>query len=85
MPRAEWPFRKIEAIMPDKTGTLRLVEVLCKGNISLRTIDKLIPLEISVDSTEETTNFPERLGKENLRQAAQTACKMERTVRSDTA
>ena len=73
MPRAEWPLGKIEAIMPDKTGTLRLVKVLCKGNVSLRTIDKLIPLEISVDSTEESTNFPERLGKGNLRQAAQTA------------
>ena len=73
MPRAAWPLGKIEAIMPDKAGTVRLVKVLSKGKISLRTIDKLVPLEISVDSTEKITNLSERLVKRPLRQAAQTA------------
>lgn len=73
MPRAQWPLGKIEAIIPDKTGTLRLVKVFSKGSLSLRTIDKLIPLEISVDDTNENTNLEKGLDKLPLRQAEQVA------------
>ena len=48
--RANWPIGKVISIYPDKQGTLRLVKVLSKGNESIRTIDKLIPLEISSSS-----------------------------------
>ena len=45
--RANWPLGKILSVHPDEHGTLRLVKVLSKGITSLRTIEKLIPLEVS--------------------------------------
>jgi len=45
--RSIWPLGKVISVHPDSNGTLRVVKVLSKGIISLRTIEKLIPLEIS--------------------------------------
>ena len=57
--RATWPLGKITEILTDKIGTVRLVKVLSKGNTILRTINKLIPLEIS-DEVEISHEFGEQ-------------------------
>ena len=46
-PRSQWPLAKIISLHPDREGILRVVKVLCKGQTSLRTIDKLVPLELA--------------------------------------
>lgn len=50
--RTTWPLGKIISLHPDKHGYLRFVKVLSKGLILLRTVDKLVPLEISETSPE---------------------------------
>ena len=45
--RSSWPLGKVVEVFPDKAGALRLVKILSKGNVSLRTVDKLVPLEIT--------------------------------------
>lgn len=52
-PRASWPLGRIALLLPDKNGTVRVVKVLSKGNVSLRTIEKLIPSEINSDMPED--------------------------------
>ena len=49
--RSTWPLGKILSLIPDKYGIVRLVKVLSKGRENLRTVDKLIPLEISHSET----------------------------------
>ena len=56
-------------IRHDSEGVIRAVDVYCKGNISLRTIEKLIPLEINepltiedIRSNEEVTSATEPQG-----------------------
>lgn len=46
-PRAIWPIGRVTEISPGADGSLRVVKVLSKGIVSTRTVDKLIPLEIS--------------------------------------
>lgn len=51
--RSSWSMGKIVSLLPDKKGIVRVVKVLSQGRTSLRTIDKLIPLEISTEPAEE--------------------------------
>ena len=44
--REHWPLGRILRLLPDQYGTVRAVEVLCKGNKVVKTVNKLIPLEI---------------------------------------
>ena len=46
-PRGSWPLGRIVQLRPDSEGVVRSVDVYCKGHVSTRTVDKLIPLEIS--------------------------------------
>ena len=56
-PRSEWPLGKIVELRPDSEGVIRSVDVYCKGHINTRTVEKLIPLEVSESIDEETTNI----------------------------
>ena len=46
-PRGEWPLGKIEQLLPDQNGIVRSVKVKCKGVVSVRTVNRLVPLEIN--------------------------------------
>lgn len=74
-PRATWPLGKIVSLLPDKTGVIRVVKVLTKGCISLRTIDKLIPLEISEKDPNEYQLATNAKDGKPRRQAAIEACR----------
>lgn len=60
----------IAAPRPERYGTFRVVKVLSKGNISLRTVDKLLPLEISSDRTSEDAQIGHQGVQRPKRQAA---------------
>ena len=57
--REHWPLGRILRLLPDQYGTVRAVEVLCKGNKVVKTINKLIPLEI------QSSDLPEAVQEEN--------------------
>ena len=72
--RSTWPLGKIVALLPDRAGTLRLVKVFSKGIVSLRTIDKLIPLEIKgVDTQRDDSKLPGKKQERGHRYAAKVA------------
>ena len=49
--RLSWPLGKITKLLPDRTGTLRTVEVLFEGKTHLRPIAHIVPLEVSCSET----------------------------------
>lgn len=51
-----WPLGKITAKHPDKFGITRVVEVFSKGTKGLKTINKLVPLELHCDPEETRTS-----------------------------
>ena len=51
-----WPLGKIIKIVPGSDGITRSVEILSKGKVTIKTIDKLIPLEADLVSTKETSD-----------------------------
>ena len=55
-PRGEWPLGRIIKLRPDSEGDVRSVEIYCKGHLSIRTVEKLIPLEISEPVNEQLLN-----------------------------
>lgn len=63
--RDTWPLGKITAIHPDRTGITRIVEVLSRGTTSLRTINKLISLELHVDPDTSTPTSPAHSGRKS--------------------
>ncbi|XP_069161334.1 uncharacterized protein [Procambarus clarkii] len=56
-PKSEWPIGKIVSVHPDRQGILRTVNVLCRGTTILKTLEKLVPLELTEHkcSTEPTS------------------------------
>ncbi|XP_069195839.1 uncharacterized protein [Procambarus clarkii] len=46
-PRSEWPIGKIVSIHPDHRDILRVVRLLCRGTTTLKTLEKLVPLELA--------------------------------------
>ena len=46
-PRGDWPLGSIVLLHPDTEGVVRSVDVYCKGHVNTRTVEKLIPLEVS--------------------------------------
>ena len=76
-PRAGWPLGRVISIHPDENGTLRLVKIKSKGVTSLRTVEKLIPFEISrVDAAvpdlvpaDAPQNHPARPSRRSARDA----------------
>ena len=55
-PRGDWPLGRIVKLRSDSEGVVRSVEVYCKGHVSVRTVEKLIPLEISEPMDEQLLN-----------------------------
>ncbi|XP_069160496.1 uncharacterized protein [Procambarus clarkii] len=45
-PRSEWPRGQIVSVHLDSQGILRIVKVKCRGNTTLKTLEKLVPLEL---------------------------------------
>ncbi|XP_069189205.1 uncharacterized protein [Procambarus clarkii] len=46
-PCSEWPLGRIFSVHPDSQGVLRIVNVKCRGTTSLKTHEKLVPLELA--------------------------------------
>ena len=46
-PRGDWPLGRIVSLRQDAEGIVRSAEVKCKNLTSIRTLEKLIPLEIN--------------------------------------
>nr|XP_045594263.1 uncharacterized protein LOC123755542 [Procambarus clarkii] len=82
-PRSDWPIGKIVDIHPDRHGILRIVKVQCRGTTTLKTLEKLVPLELAEhecstdipvtqvsennDSTQPSTR-PSRVAAQNCKQ-----------------
>lgn len=45
--RSLWPLAKIIPVHPDRKRVVRIVKVLSNGQTSLRTVKKLVPLELA--------------------------------------
>ena len=72
--RTSWPLGRITQIFPDQEGYIRKVEVFSKGGKYLRTLDKLIPLELhSIPDDTKQSEVLEKVRKQPLRKAQQTA------------
>ena len=77
-PRTSWPLGKITKLFPDKDNIIRKVEVFSKGGKYLRTLDKLIPLELHISGEMGKTpdaqrrNQPLRQAQERAREAIKT-------------
>ena len=44
--RSDWPLGRIVELLPDKTGVIRLARVMIRSKEVLKTMEKLIPLEV---------------------------------------
>ena len=53
-PRSNWPLGHIVELLPDNAGTVRLVSVMVGGRVVLKTLGKIIPLEIGLRVEEPT-------------------------------
>nr|XP_045587958.1 uncharacterized protein LOC123749879 [Procambarus clarkii] len=62
-PRSDWPIGKIVDIPPDRHGILRIVKVQCRGTTTLKTLEKLVPLELA--EHECSTDIPVTQVSEN--------------------
>ena len=58
-PSGDWPLGRVVSLRPDSEGIVRSVEVCCRGHVSIRTVEKLIPLEISEPVDEQLLNSAE--------------------------
>ncbi|XP_069191440.1 uncharacterized protein [Procambarus clarkii] len=59
-PRAKWPIGQIVSVHPDSQGILRIVKVKCQGNTTLKTLEKLVPLELAGKRRSTTSRIPKR-------------------------
>ncbi|KAG7161890.1 hypothetical protein Hamer_G007564 [Homarus americanus] len=55
-PRSRWPLAKIVSVHPDDKGVIRVVKVIVKSQTSLKTINKLVPLELPEIKVEERSS-----------------------------
>ena len=55
-PRSEWPLGRIVELRPDSEGVVRSVDVVCRGHISTKTVEKIVNLEVSESVDKETLN-----------------------------
>lgn len=82
--RTSWPLGKIVSIYPDKSGNVRVVEVMSKGVRSLRTINKLLPLELCCDPIESNnSDIKEIVNDRPRREAAAKADKALKELRDN--
>ena len=51
-PREEWPLGRVLQTYPDERGAIRLVRVKMRSGEALRSVEKLVPLEIEVEKLE---------------------------------
>ena len=54
-PRLNWPLGRIMDLLPDSTGTVRLVSVMVRGRVVLKTLEKIIPLEVGPSEADDPT------------------------------
>lgn len=54
--RAKWPLGRITKLLPDESGIVRVVEVYTRGNYQLKTVNKLVPLELPGIEVYDTVN-----------------------------
>ena len=71
-PRETWPLGRIEELHYDSEGIIRSVDVFHNGTTSLRTLNKLIPLEVSElisssSNVKDSINNASSLGSESSR------------------
>ena len=45
--RSDWPLARVLKLYPDQSGIIRMAEIMIRGQRTLRTVNKLIPLECS--------------------------------------
>ena len=50
-PKSQWPLAKVIEVLADSEGVVRAVRVVVRGQEMLRTIDRLVPLEVSEPDT----------------------------------
>ncbi|XP_069164575.1 uncharacterized protein [Procambarus clarkii] len=62
-PKSDWPIGKIVDIHPNRHGVLRIVKVHCRGTTTLKTLEKLVPLELA--EHESSTDIPVTQVSEN--------------------
>ena len=53
-PRSNWPLGRIVELLPDNARTVRLVSVMVGGRVVLKTLGKIIPIEIGLPVEELT-------------------------------
>lgn len=46
-PRSEWPLGRVQSLHTDSEGNVRAVQVFSRGSSSIRTLEKLVLLEVS--------------------------------------
>ena len=81
-PRSQWPLTKVISVHPDKDGVVRIVKVLTKGQTSLRTVDKLIPLELAELPSQKSGEAPQQSQPQRERQLRASAQKSQDTWRN---
>ena len=86
-PRAEWPLGRVEETCPDEGGVVRMVKLQTKNGTSLRTVEKLYPLECEVDpealsADEEVSESTPQQQEEGERPSRRAAAKFRNRLRS---
>lgn len=79
--RIKWPMGKITNIHPHKDGNVRVVEVLSKGIRTLRTINKLVPLELHCDPNLTKSSAEDAQYRERATSKRNTAKKTEKKLK----
>ncbi|XP_045603085.1 uncharacterized protein [Procambarus clarkii] len=57
--RLDWPIGKTVDVHPDHQGVLRIVRVQCQGMTTLKTLEKLVPLELAKHECFSEANSPQ--------------------------
>ncbi|KAG1705837.1 DNA topoisomerase 2-beta [Nymphon striatum] len=55
-PRQTWPLGRISQLIPGPNGIVRLLKVLCKSNELIRSIQRVLPLELDFELTPKTSD-----------------------------
>ncbi|KAG1698561.1 hypothetical protein GQR58_005730 [Nymphon striatum] len=55
-PRHTWPLGRISQLIPGPDGIVRLLKVFCKGSELIRSIQRVLPLELDLELTPKTSD-----------------------------
>ena len=59
--REYWPLAKVTKLLPDQHGQVRAVEVLVDGQLAIKTLNKLVKLEVSPSHVAKEDTSPVEL------------------------